>query len=964
MKSGLRSLSLPAYSLVIILCLVLVLTVGASAQLANGPWPMFRHDLRHTGLSPNTDPVGYTPYWKYYVGGGLSSPAIGPDGTIYIGGSSSLFALNSNGTLKWSFSIGGSTRSSPAVGSDGTIYIGSSNDRLYAVNPNGTQKWSYLTGNDITSSPAIAPDGTIYVGSRDGRLYAFNPNGTKKWHYTTGDIHMSSPAVGSDGTVYVGGGGKVWAINPNGTLKWSYSPGDGVLSSPAISADGTKIYVGCYDGYLYALNAADGSLYWRYLVAFKNGSTTGSPAIGSDGTIYIGSNYGTLYALSPEGEELWVFETNNDIRSSPAVSSSGTIYFSTYEGYVYAVNADGSKKWHFLMKGSGYSSPAIAADGTVVIASFDGYCYGNLRGTPPTAIPPSNLVATPISETSVRLDWTDNSSDEYGFRIERKIGASGTYALVATTGANVQTYTDTGLQSGQNYVYRVCAFQEGGNSGYSNEAPVTTPGLEAPMDLVATPISATRVDLSWTDRSSTELGFKIERAKGPSDIFQQIAVVGTDITSFSDLSVAPATNYYYRVRAYDATRNSSYSNEDWALTDGMDFSEVLLGNTQRPWIALTFDAGTAAIRSGLLTILRENKVYCTFFPTGVVTLSQPGQIQQIAADGHHLGNHTYDHPDLRDLSAEQIAWQLSLTDDIIYAACGHHTRSYFRAPYGLRNEAVLQAAADAGFRHIYWSQDTGDANGATTQQIIDRALGAARNGAIILMHCTLSTTEAALPTIISELRNRGYELVTIPELLAPEVVTSPQGIINPGWNLISIPTEIANPTPQVVFRGIDIDANLVRWDKENHSWKFYDAINPGSFGQIDPDEGFYLYVSSPTTIKCAGAQPTAPRHIKLPQTGGSTPQWALIGYPFSTPQEWSNCTIYNPYGEEPKTRSFGEAVDAGWINPTLWWWDSATQSFCSAGRAEDFPLSTQAEPWRGYWIQVNTSGMELIIPVP
>jgi len=82
------------------------------------------------------------------------------------------------------------------------------------------------------------------------------------------------------------------------------------------------------------------------------------------------------------------------------------------------------------MRGSGYSSPAIAADGSVVIGSFDGYVYGNLRGTPPAANPPSNLVATALSETQVHLQWQDNSNDEYGFRIERKI-AGGAYTFIS-----------------------------------------------------------------------------------------------------------------------------------------------------------------------------------------------------------------------------------------------------------------------------------------------------------------------------------------------------------------------------------------------------------------------------------------------------------------------------------------------------------------------------------------------------
>ena len=128
--------------------------------------------------------------------------------------------------------------SSPAIGADGTIYVGSWDTKLYAINPNGTLKWSYTTGERIDSSPAIGADGTIYVGSWDQNLYAINPNGTLKWSYDTGIavLKKSSPAIGADGTIYVGSGNiSSLAINPNGTLKWSYDTGNYVIILPLSS---------------------------------------------------------------------------------------------------------------------------------------------------------------------------------------------------------------------------------------------------------------------------------------------------------------------------------------------------------------------------------------------------------------------------------------------------------------------------------------------------------------------------------------------------------------------------------------------------------------------------------------------------------------------------------------------------------------------------------------------------------
>lgn len=942
---------------------------SASAQLASGPWPMFRHDLRHSALSPYHDPTPTGTAWTRSVGGGLSSPVIASDGTIYIGGSGSLYALNSNGTVKWTKNINSSTRSTPAIASDGTIYIGSYDDYLYAITSAGAQKWRYLTSGDITSSPAIGPDGVVYVGVRNqapepGYLYAINPGGTRKWRYNTGDIHMGSPAVGSDGTVYCGGGTNLWAIRSDGTLKWNYSLGAGTTSSPAISADGSTIYIGCYDGNLYAVSST-GDLVWRVQVGFKSGSTASSPAVGADGTIYIGSNYGSVYARNPDGTEKWIFETKSDVRSSVALNADGTLYLGSYDGYVYALNsATGAEKWHYLLTGGNYPSPAIAADGTVVAATIGGVVFGNLSHTPTTATPPSDLIATTLSETQAALTWHDNSSDEYGFRIEKRLGTVGAYSFLTNVGAGVQTYTDSGLQSGMTYCYRVCAYQQGGLSAYTNEAYIDTPGLMTPTGLVATPITDHQVDLTWTDRSSDELGFRIERSTGPNGLFEHVADVGENVSSYSDVSPYPATNYYYRVRAFDATRNSSYSNEDWALTPGKDFSEIEHGDLTRKQMSLTFDAGTAAIRTSLLSILKSNDVYSTFFITGYVTEVQSSQVAQIAFDGHHIGNHTYDHPDLRFCTDEQILWQFSVTDDIIRNASGHHTQSFFRAPYGARNEHALEVAADAGYRHVAWTADSGDANGATTQQIINSTLSNAGNGTIMLYHCTVANTEAAIPTIITELRNQGYELVTVPELIAPKQVTSPQGEMCAAWNLISIPIEPALPFPHIVFRGIPIDGMLYGWITEMASQKLYDASAPELFGNISPDEGYWLWLDTPTTIKCNGSEITEDRHIKLPQPPADGSAWTMIGYPFETAQEFSNCKIFNANAAEPKTRSVLEATDLGWIANALYAWDAATRSGYDVGVPEYGPSTTLIEPWHGYWIAANVPGLELIIPKP
>ena len=949
-------------------CLVLTtilagLCSNASGALANSPWPMWRHDLYHSARSQYPAPAPTGTPWKYYIGGSLlSSCAVGTDGTVYVGGSTYLYAINSNGTLRWRSSIGSSTRSSPAVGSDGVVYIGSGNNRLYAFNANGSQKWYYATGGAIQSSPAIGTDGTIYVGSGDGNLYAINSTGTLKWRRSIGGCAMTSPAIAADGTIYIGGGNQCLnAINPNGTVKWQYQTGANVSSTPAIHPDGSLIYVSSLDMNLYCISSA-GTKIWNFPIIQLAAKTPSSPSLGPDGTIYIGSNDNKLFAVNPDGTEKWHYTTGFDVRSSPAVGADGTIYFGAWDGFLYALNPDGTRKWWHLTQGSIFSSPSIDGTGSVVVPSWDGYVYGNLNHNVAVATPPANLQATALSESDVRLDWIDMSANEFGFRVEKKM-PGGEYQFVANVAADTQTYTVTGLNSGQPYVFVVAAYQEGGFS-YSNEASAVTLGVRAPSGLVATPVSGTRIDLVWVDNSSDEIAFKIERKTGNVGYFREIATVEAGATAYIDTSVNPAQDYYYRAKAVSAAGQSTYSNEDWAASDGMDYSEIITHPTTRPQMCLTFDAGTQNVRTGILDILRQYNVKCTFFVTGEVAQMTPAYWAVAANDGHQICNHSWEHPNFTDITDDLIRKQLRDCDELLYSLTGNRTRPFFRAPYGARDSRVLQIAAEEGYRHVFWTVDTGDASWlAPASEIIQRTLANAQNGAVILYHCTLDTTEAAVAAVVPELLSRGYELVTVAELVAPDQVSSPP--IPEGWSLMSTPIEPAHPTPAVVYKGVEIDGALMGWDNETGGQLIYDSMTSDVFGPISPDYGCWLNSPAPGAMKVSGRLQTTPRTIMLPHANTDPGNaWTIIGYPFVTAQSWGNCMVFNPNAAEPQTRSLAEARDAGWVNSLLFGWDSSTQGLYEVGLEDDYASYLDLEPWHGYWLRSHADDLRLIIPTP
>lgn len=273
---------------------------------------------------------------------------------------------------------------SPSVGPDGTIYLSSHDHKLHAVSKEGKLLWSFATEDRIWSTPAIAVDGTVYTGSDDDHLYAIDgKTGQQKWRYRIGactepmgfgpegtrcDVD-GGPTLGEDGSIYVGGDG-LYALWPDGRLRWKFATPEHVPTAPAIGTNGS-IYIGCLDDAVYAVRP-DGTKEWEFRTTRDVESAI---AVGQDGSVYFGGDDKSIYSLASDGTLKWKVITRGFVRASPSIAENGTIYVGSYDKKMYAMNADGTVKWRFSAADKIHGSVGIATNGVLLFGSQDDNLY-------------------------------------------------------------------------------------------------------------------------------------------------------------------------------------------------------------------------------------------------------------------------------------------------------------------------------------------------------------------------------------------------------------------------------------------------------------------------------------------------------------------------------------------------------------------------------------------------------------
>ncbi len=263
------------------------------------------------------------------------------DRRIYHGGrDNKIHCYDLNGNMVWETRTGNDMDSNPVI-VDGRGYIGAEDRSIYSFDPEtGEILWQTPTAGSVESSPCVV-NGHVIAGSSQGWLYCCDAEtGEIIWQFRTLGDTDSTP-VHWDGRIYVGCAtgntgetGHFWCIDEaTGESIWHLDMSRGIWGTPAINPDKGVVYIGCANGYIYALSMEDGSLVWKRDLYSRIWS---SPVV-VDGCVLVGVRDGRFWNLDEDtGEPIWVFDDLFDIDATPCVAN-GMIVIGSQNGWVYCI---------------------------------------------------------------------------------------------------------------------------------------------------------------------------------------------------------------------------------------------------------------------------------------------------------------------------------------------------------------------------------------------------------------------------------------------------------------------------------------------------------------------------------------------------------------------------------------------------------------------------------------------------
>lgn len=305
--------------------------------------------------------------WKRSFAAPVTSSPRLADGTVYFGSRDGhLYAFDRSGELRWKYRASGGIGAS-ALAREGRIVCADYRGELFSLDArNGRPIWKLALGAKVVSSP-VAMDGAVYAATTDGRVVAAREqDGKRLWEKKIGASIRATPAVGPGWLVAATTDGALVKLDAAGKVIWRVSIGGEILSSPLFVEEKGIVVVGAQNRSIQARSLATGELVWK---AAADAPVNGSPAL-ADGSIYVGTRGGTVYALGLDGAELWRAKAGGAILSKPAVAE-GSVFVTTYGSQLVVFSAStGAVLDRYQTDSSIYSSPAV--DGSRVYFGSNG----------------------------------------------------------------------------------------------------------------------------------------------------------------------------------------------------------------------------------------------------------------------------------------------------------------------------------------------------------------------------------------------------------------------------------------------------------------------------------------------------------------------------------------------------------------------------------------------------------------
>lgn len=207
------------------------------------------------------------------------------------------------------------------------------------------------------------------------------------------------------------------------------------------------------------------------------------------------------------------------------------------------------------------------------------------------------------------------------------------------------------------------------------------------------------------------------------------------------------------------------------------YGAVYLGDTTKKDIYLTFDNGYEnGYTADILDVLKKKKVPATFFVTGHYITENEDLIKRMVNEGHIVGNHSWHHPDLTQVSDIRFKKELQLIKEEFEKVTGKKDMMYLRPPRGIFSERTLQLSRDLGYVNVFWSLafvDWNINNQKGWRYAYDNIVGQIHPGAVILLHTVSEDNAKALSKVIDTLREQGYTFKSLDDLMLEKNMPKP-----------------------------------------------------------------------------------------------------------------------------------------------------------------------------------------------